>query len=514
MEHIRNPKHAVLIIILSCMTVMPVIFFQTTHSMVSTWLAEETFTHGFLIFPISIWLIWQKKELLSELRPQPENRVIPLFVVLLFGWLTGTAADVQLVQQFALIGMIITLIWLFLGRQLLLLLTFPLLFLFFSVPFGHSLIPPLMTFTAEFTVFMLQLTGIPVLQDGLYFTLPTGNWSVVEACSGLRYLIASFALGMIYAYINYRSAKKRLIFILFSLAVPIIANGFRAYGIVMLGHLSGMALATGVDHLIYGWIFFGIVIFLLFLAGSRWWDPPASVEEDLKVLHLPYTQAKEKSLVVPAALVAFFLVITLGYAHHLKDVNEISMAEIQLQSADSYGPWEKEDHQKPAWGLTLKNPDSTENVIYRKDMDWVQLSVAYYHHQRQGAEAVTSANRIASLHDGEWKRTHRNSQMLDRFSVIETHLRSGKEKLLVWHWYRIGDQETSSKYIAKAFDAYNKIITGRPDASMIAIATPLGDDIVKSRDSLRAFWSAAATLVKHKLDNLALSVEDSPQQKF
>ncbi len=474
--------------------------------MVTTWIAEETFTHGFLIFPISIWLIWQKKELLKNLQGRPDSRVFPLFLALLLVWLTGSAADVQLVQQITLIGMIISLIWMLLGARILILLLFPLLFLFFAVPFGHSLIPPLMTFTAEFTVYMLQVTGIPVLQDGLFFTLPSGNWSVVEACSGLRYLIASFSLGMIYAYINYRSTKKRLIFIFFSLAVPILANGFRAYGIVMLGHLSGMALATGVDHLIYGWIFFGIVIFLLFLAGSRWWDQPTSVEEDLKMWREKIEPAARTSILIPTLLVTISLATTLGYAYQLKDFDTSNLAGQQLNPASAYGVWHRHSEQQIIeWEPTLRNPDSTINAVYQESGQFVKLSVAYYHHQRQGAEAVTSANRIASLHAGEWKRTHRTQQMLKQLEVTETHLRNGPVKLLVWHWYRIGEQETSSKYAAKAIDAYNKIILNRPDASMIAIATTLGDDVEQSRANLRAFWNSAENPLHKKLDELASS---------
>ena len=138
------------------------------------------------------------------------------------------------------------------------------------MPFGEALIPPLIDFTADFTVTALQLTGIPVYREGSFFTIPSGNWSVVEACSGLRYLIASFTLGALYAYLTYRSLKRRLIFIALSVIVPIIANGVRAYLIVMTGHLSDMSLAVGIDHLIYGWVFFGLVMLLLFWAGSFW----------------------------------------------------------------------------------------------------------------------------------------------------------------------------------------------------------------------------------------------------
>ncbi len=69
---------------------------------------------------------------------------------------------------------------------------------------------------------------------------------------------------------TYRSLARRIAFVALSLIVPIFANGIRAYLIVMTGHLSDMSLAVGVDHLIYGWIFFGFVMMLLFWIGSIW----------------------------------------------------------------------------------------------------------------------------------------------------------------------------------------------------------------------------------------------------
>lgn len=68
----------------------------------------------------------------------------------------------------------------------------------------------------------------------------------------------------------YHTLWKRLVFIALSAIVPMLADGLRAYMIVMIGHLSEMERATGVYHLIYGRFFFGIVTFILFwvLAGG------------------------------------------------------------------------------------------------------------------------------------------------------------------------------------------------------------------------------------------------------
>jgi exosortase A len=156
------------------------------------------------------------------------------------------------------------------GSQIARAIAFPLAFSLLAVPIGEFLVPVMIEHTADFTVGALRLSGIPIYREGNNFVIPSGRWSVVEACSGLRYLIASITLGLLYAYLTYSSLLRRSLFVLASVLVPIVANWVRAYMIVMIGHLSGMKYAAGVDHLLYGWVFFGLVMLMLFWIGSRW----------------------------------------------------------------------------------------------------------------------------------------------------------------------------------------------------------------------------------------------------
>ncbi len=261
---------AAVLLTLTAIAGILIVYHETTASMISIWMRSETFAHGFLIFPFSAYLIWGQRKRLSKVFFQPSPLALLVLASLGFSWLLATLASVQVFKQFLLIAMIPAAVWAILGRRMVWALAFPLAYLVLAVPFGEALIPPLIDFTADFTVKALQLTGIPVYREGSFFSIPSGNWSVVEACSGIRYLIASFTLGTLYAYLTYHSLKRRLIFIALSLIVPIVANGIRAYMIVMTGHLSDMQLAVGVDHLIYGWVFFGFVMLLLFWIGSFW----------------------------------------------------------------------------------------------------------------------------------------------------------------------------------------------------------------------------------------------------
>ncbi|HAY10738.1 MAG TPA: exosortase A, partial [Thauera sp.] len=142
--------------------------------------------------------------------------------------------------------------------------------------FGEFMFPSMMDWTANFIIWAVRASGVPVYAEGYNLVIPSGRWEVVEGCSGVRYLMASVVVGSLFAYLNYTSTRRRLIFVAASIVLPVFANWLRAYGIVMLGHLTDNKLAAGADHLIYGWVFFGIIIMILFWVGSRWQEPEES----------------------------------------------------------------------------------------------------------------------------------------------------------------------------------------------------------------------------------------------
>src|SRR5439155_26499989 len=244
--------------------------------MVAVWLRSDTFAHGILVFPISLWLIWRRRAELAAVPPEPTFWALLPLAAIGVAWLAGDVATVNVVSEFAFVALLAAATLAVLGIPATRVIMFPLAFMLFAVPTGEFLLPQLMEWTADFTVLALRLSGIPVYREGFDFVIPSGNWSVAEACSGVRYLIASFMVGTLFAYLNFRSMRRRLLFIAVSIVVPIVANWVRAYLIVMLGHLSGNKIAVGVDHLIYGWLFFGFVIMLMFWIGSRWSEPQSA----------------------------------------------------------------------------------------------------------------------------------------------------------------------------------------------------------------------------------------------
>jgi len=127
------------------------IFWPTFLSMEEVWARSETFAHGYLIVPISIWLIWRKRDELARIRPRADLRGLYLLAAAGVGWLLADAGSVNVVAQLAFIAMLIAAVWTLLGAAFVRAAFFPLMFLFFAVPMGEFLIQPLMGVTADFT---------------------------------------------------------------------------------------------------------------------------------------------------------------------------------------------------------------------------------------------------------------------------------------------------------------------------------------------------------------------------
>lgn len=468
---------------------VPAVFYSTTRSMADIWLINETFTHGFLIMPISLWLIWEQRRHIYQITMGRDVRALVLVMPTLALWILATLIDVAVLQQLTMVALIPLTVWLVLGLPLTMALLFPLLYLFFAVPLGQSLIPPMMELTADVTVYLVQQSGIPIFRDGLSFELPSGRWSVVEECSGVRYLIASAALGTIYAYITYRSAKKRMIFIIASLIVPIVANGLRAYGIVMIGHFSGMQYAVGADHLLYGWVFFGIVIFILFWIGSFWADTSRGQIVDNNSA-LPGSAVAAPGPMIGTLLISGLLTLNLGMSA-VKNNNDRLPPEAVVDLPDQAGSWQRVANSNQAWEPIFNRPDTIAKASYRRDDGAVALHVGYFHTQRDGAEAISAQNRLSDPYGGVWKLTASRTYKKGTVVTTESELGYGGQKVLVWSGYIIGDYFTANPYIAKLYQA-QALLRGQHHAAFVTLSTPYDVPLTDLRKRLESAWQTLA----------------------
>jgi len=481
------------------------VYWSTALSIVAIWVRSETFAHGFLIVPISLWLIWEKRAGLRRLQPEPTLAPVMLFLPLGMLWLMAHLVDTLVVQQYAYVGMLIVAIWASVGHRTGRYLAFPIGFLLLAVPVGEGLIYPMMNFTADFTVGMLKLTGIPVYREGIFFTIPSGNWSVVEACSGVRYLIASVTLGFLFAYLTYSRWWKRALFLLVSIVVPVVANGLRAYMIVMIGHLSDMKLAVGVDHLLYGWVFFGIVVTIMFLVGSIWRDPP----QELPVPDLvsrPPTRAGGTLTVLATIGIAAAIWPALSWA--LADDGD-NVGDVIVERPKALPGWKFLEDAPWDWQPRIVGADGQRRVFYRREgleeADVAGLYISVYRRQRQGSELVSSDNVMVPQKHPKWSDTAvvpMKVEIAGRRLSVEQHFlvsRAG-QRLLVWTWYRVAGRHMANPYAAKMMEAWSRLVGSRGEGALIAVAAPYGERPEVAHEALKAFIEAMLPAIDAEID--------------
>lgn len=244
-----------------------IIFWREADAALRVWAGSTAYSHCYFVLPIALYLAWDRKESLTGLMPRPLPWIGLLALPAGIAWFGAERLGITEGRQLVAMTMVEGLFLAVLGWRFFWALSAPLLYLYFLVPFGGWLTPTLQKITAFFIPIGLDFTGITYYMDSFLIEIPEGSFYVAEACAGLRFLIASVAFGVLYSLLIYRTLWKRAAFMLASIVIPIIANGFRALGIVVLGHIMGSAEAAAADHILYGWIFFSIVIVLLIMAG-------------------------------------------------------------------------------------------------------------------------------------------------------------------------------------------------------------------------------------------------------
>ncbi len=486
--HWRNALLAFALLLLAALA----LYWETAVSIVSIWIRSETYTHGFLILPISLYLVWQRRMQLRQMVPVPNFMALPVLAVSLLLWLAAWAAEVQLVQQLIFVSLIPTLVVLLFGTAVAKAVMFPLGYLIFAVPFGEFLVAPLQDQTAWFTVKALMLSGIPVYWEGLYFTIPGGHFVVAESCSGIRYLIASIALSSIYAYITYRSQWRRAGFILLGVIVPIVANGVRAYGIVIIAYLSDMRIATGVDHILYGWVFFGIVMLLLFWFGSFWRESPTDDANTVKTTQseVALSSVNHHQVIIVTVFALTFLVSGTYASRLLSDESVVAGQEVLLVLPTSSGVWTGPIASSDTWQPNYSGADSVLYQQYQHQNQMIYFYAAYYGNQGNGKELVGSLNRVYDQE--QWRRVRDNSVSVtmpsgENVSVVETEIHSADKRRIVWHWYNINGNVTASRVMAKILEAWERLRNHKVDALLVVVAKDYLIDPQEARDGLTGF---------------------------
>lgn len=240
--------------------------------MLERWWRDEYYGHGFLIPIISGWLIYHHR---ARLRALPRARFglgLPVMAAGVAMHVVATWMGVNFPSGFAfIITLYGAVIWVW-GWPVARAVAFPVAYLAFMVPLARLLVDqfaqPLQLFSAQFGGALAHAIGVPTEVDGTTIHIPGYTFEVAIVCSGLKSSIAMSALAALYAYMLDAAMWKRVVILLASAPVAIVANAGRIFVTLVLGQVFGSEAAEGFFHSVSGVVVFMFALIGLFLVGA------------------------------------------------------------------------------------------------------------------------------------------------------------------------------------------------------------------------------------------------------
>jgi exosortase A len=487
--------------------VFGIAFWQEITGAARVWIDSTAYNHCFLVLPLAGFLLWERRAVVSSLSPSPTLWPLLMMPVLSALWLLAAVFDVAEGRQLVMVAMFQVVLLVALGPRVFWHLLAPFLFLFFLVPSGAFLVPSLQTITADIAVAGLQFLHIPVFSDGYMIEIPEGPFEIAEACAGLRFLIASIVFGCFFAAVMYRSFLRRAMFILMSVVVPVIANGLRALGIIVLAHLEGNAAAVEADHILYGWIFFTLVIMMLIAIGMVFAE-----KNGTRAAIRPATTRNFSPWRCAIAVSSAILLALAGPAYAYRLDSMLPSAQLaRVGSPHVASPWRALSGTVPSWRPVVHGADVEFLEGFQQPGSGVVARyVALYRLRAIGNMLTTTENRLADDH--EWHLADRGEAVLSlagqRITVTTAEIVSGPRRRLVWSFFIVDGRITASLFEAKLLQARAMLLGGAPIASLVAVSASMDDPGNPAKAQLASFLAANQSLPGY-VDSLRL-VEAKP----
>lgn len=243
-------------------------FSGTFQSLWRAWRENPNYSHGFLILPISFFLVWRMRREIAATPVAPSWWGVAVVAIGVLIQIVGLRGDVTIFQGWAFLAVLAGLVWSWFGWKMLMRVRFPLVFLLFMVPIlpflMNSVSFRLKVLAADGAVRLASAMGAPVVQRGMDLYFPSGTLTVENACSGLNSLVALMALGALFGHMSATSAWKGWALFLLSIPVAIAANVVRIASLSVMASVTDTETASGLFHDIGGFLLFGVALLLLF----------------------------------------------------------------------------------------------------------------------------------------------------------------------------------------------------------------------------------------------------------
>jgi exosortase len=268
--HRLHPRAAILIIVAILVSLF--LYRSAFEWLIGIWSNDKDYSHGFLIIPICVYLVWIMRDRMAYIHPTPGFAagaiVVLASMALLLAGRAGGVVLAEAVSLLILVPGVVLFVW---GWNAVKAFALPLAYLQFMVPWMEEFISrvhgPFQLMSAHIGVWILNVIGIAVYQEGKFIMLPNATLEVAQTCSGVRYLTSVVALGIPLVYLTQRSWSRAFGVIGSGVAITALTNGARVGFVGYMTYHYGLGLSHGPFHVFQGWFAAQIGFVVLFLVN-------------------------------------------------------------------------------------------------------------------------------------------------------------------------------------------------------------------------------------------------------
>ncbi len=474
------------------------VYWSSVAAAVTIWASSDTYRFAFLVAPVSLYLVWTRRQQLAGQRARPLWSGLLLLVPCSLLWLVSDAAELSVGRQLALVGTLQAVLLTTLGWRVYKALLFPFLYLWLLVPAADVLLPSLQFMTTHATVGGLNLLGIPSTSEGILIVADGATYRIVEQCASLDFLLGSLAFSLVYANLLYRRIGRRVGFVAAALAAAIAANLFRTTSIIFLTGVTEGRIDLASDHRLYGWVIFLVTLVALMALGFFFREDGADLDAAAgEPGPRPDSLEGRNALALAGAAAVMAASLAPAYAAYAAFAApvEAAPAGLAICAPRAQAPW-RAAAADGDWQAVFPTSDLHLSRRYVAAGQGVDLFIAYYWRQRPEAELIGWGNRVADRR--VWYPLSSATRKVEvegrRLAITETRLRAGKRRRLVWHWNWVDGRFTADRLVAKLLQVKTRLLTGERRAAFIALSVEETDGTAAARALLESLTAGTISL--------------------
>lgn len=445
------------------------------------WWGKEDYNYCYFVPFVIAYLIWEKRKTFSAIASLPSWRgLAPLVSGLLLFWLGtlgGEFTTLYLSSWLVLIG----LCWCYFGWRKLKAIRFVFVFMLAMFPLPnfiyYNLSLRLQLISSRLGAGIIHLFAIPVLREGNVINLGVISLQVVDACSGLRYIMPLIVLGIVLAYFFRAVFWKRVLLVVSTIPLAIVVNGARIALTGIISASCGLRFAEGFYHDFTGWVVF--MASLAFLMGEMWLLGGRSKEaEEVEAVGESggeKTRGRRAGIGLPV-VVSLLLATTFVLAHAIDFHEKTPIGKPFSQFPLKIGAWT--GTRSPFDGDTIRELHFSDymNINFRDAKgNVVEFYVAYYASQSKGKSIHSPAT---CLPGNGWvfKQSGAVELPLDgrAVSVKRDLIKKYNSTQLVYYWFPQRGRILTNPWQLKLYNFWDALTRRRTDGALVRIITPVG----------------------------------------